>query len=252
MRQLIINADDLGLTPGCNAGILRALTEGIVSDTSLMINTEFTKDAVSGLKARGICRVGLHLNLTYGTPLLPAAEVPSLVDGEGRFKRKIAVAAPGMRQTEVERELSAQVEKFLATGLGLTHLDSHHHAHSYPEVREVVIALARKLEVPLRQTSEELRKRIVAANVATTDFFSVNFYGQGVNLANLQAIIAKHRQGTLEIMCHPAIPEELIYRISSYNSWRERELALLTSREMVDFLKENGVRLIGFDALPRT
>ncbi|MEM5768276.1 MAG: carbohydrate deacetylase [Bacillota bacterium] len=251
MLQLIINADDLGLTPGCNAGILQALTEGIVTDTTLMINTEFTDDAVKGLKARGINRVGLHLNLTCGTPLLPAAEVPSLVDDAGRFNRKIAVAAPNMRQAEVERELGAQVEKFLGTGLGLTHLDSHHHAHSYPGIREAAIGLARKLGVPLRQTGEELRRQIVAAGVASTDFFAVNFYEQGVSLENLQAIIASHRQGTLEIMCHPAVPEELIYRISSYNSWRERELALLTSREMTDFLKEKGVRLIGFDALPR-
>lgn len=249
MLQLIINADDLGLTPGCNAGILHALTEGIVSDTTLMVNTQFTQEAVAGLKERGINRVGLHLNLTYGTPLLPAGELPSLVDAQGCFKRKIALSAPVMRMAEAERELYAQVEKFQATGLGLTHLDSHHHAHSYPGIKEIAIALAKKLGVPLRQTGEELKREILGAGLATTDFFSVDFYEQGISLENLQTIIGNHREGTLEIMCHPGMLEELIHQISSYNSWRVKELAVLTSRKMRDFIKEKGVRLVNFDAL---
>jgi predicted glycoside hydrolase/deacetylase ChbG (UPF0249 family) len=249
MLQLIINADDLGLTPGCNAGIVKAMTEGIVTSTTLMINTDFTQDAIRALKERGINRAGLHLNLTYGLPLIPAQEIPSLVDAQGRFRRKIAEAASTMQLSEVERELTAQVEKFLAAGLGLTHLDSHHHAHMYPGILDVAISLARQLDVPLRQTDDAVRQKIIEAGVATTDFFSLDFYGQGVSAVNLQNIILRHKQGTLEIMSHPAIPEGLIHEISSYNIWREKELAVLTSREILDFIHAQGVQLVGFDAL---
>lgn len=249
MLQLIINADDLGLTPGCNAGIIRAMTEGIVTDTTLMINTRYTEEAVTKLKNQGISRVGLHLNLTFGEPLIPADEVPSLVDANGRFNRKIEKAAPMMSPVEVKRELSAQVEKFLATGLGLTHLDGHHHAHTYPEIIDIAISLAQQMGVPLRQTSEAVRQKIVGAGLVTTDDISLDFYEQGVKPDTLKEIILNHPQGTLEIMCHPAEPEQLIYEISSYNSWREKELAILTSPEMINFIKQNGVRLVGFDAL---
>lgn len=249
MLQLIINADDLGLTPGCNRGIVRAITEGIVTETTLMVNTNYTEDAIKKLGEYGINRVGLHLNLTFGEPLVKASEVPSLVDANGRFNRKIAKAVTAMKPVEVKRELSAQVEKFLSTGLGLTHLDSHHHAHTYPEIIDIAIDLARQLGVPLRQGGEKVRQKIINAGVATTEYISLDFYEQGVHMSNLKQIINTYPQGTLEIMSHPAEIDQVLYDISSYNAWREKELAILTSQEIRDFIADNGVRLVGFDAL---
>lgn len=249
MLQLIINADDLGLTPGCNRGIIKALTEGIVTETTLMVNTRHTEDAVKKLKEYGISRVGLHLNVTFGEPLVKAAEVPSLVDGTGRFNRKIAKAAARMDPVEVKREWSAQVDKFLAAGLVMTHLDSHHHAHTYPEIIDIAVDLARQLGVPLRQGSKEVRRKIADAGVATTDYLSLDFYEQGVQMNHLQQILSAYPQGTLEIMCHPAEVDQELYDLSSYNSWREKELAILTSREMRKFITDNGIRLAGFDVL---
>jgi chitin disaccharide deacetylase len=248
MLQLIINADDLGLTPGCNDGIVRAITEGIVTETTLMMNAGYMQDAVTKLKGYGINRIGIHLNLTFGEPLLPASQVPSLVDANGRFHSRIAPVVGSMNPSEVKREFGAQIEKFLRTGLGLTHLDSHHHAHAYPEIIDVAISLAQQLGVPLRQTSEAVRQKIRGAGVATTDYFVLDFYGQGVSAENLQAIIQRYKQGTLEIMCHPAEPDRLLSEISSYNAWREKELAILTSPEICEFIKGNGVQLVGFDA----
>lgn len=249
MLDLIINADDLGLTPGCIEGIIQAMTAGIVTDTTLMVNTGFTQMAIEALKQQGITRVGLHLNLTFGEPVLAAGQVPSLVDDQGRFRRKVAQTVPLMQSVDVKRELSAQVERFLGTGLGLTHLDSHHHAHTYPEILDIAIELAQQLRVPLRQGNETVRQTIKQAGLATTDAISLNFYEQGATLANLQQIIQSHPNGTLEIMCHPAKPDQLLYDISSYNHWRENELAALTSQEIKEFIKKSGVHLVGFDAL---
>ena len=249
MLQLIINADDLGLSPGCNDGIIHALVNGIVTDTSLLVNAGYTEDALNKLRQQGVTRVGLHLNLTYGAPLLPAGQVPSLVGADGRFHRRIAPVVAGFEPAEVRRELGAQVERFLATGLSLTHLDSHHHAHGYPEITALAIGLAQELSVPLRQTSETVRRQIQQAGVPTTDAFSLDFYDQGATLAGLQAVIAAHSKGTLEIMTHPAAADKLLSRLSSYNTARQAELAVLTSQAMRDFIAEQGVRLIGFDEL---
>jgi predicted glycoside hydrolase/deacetylase ChbG (UPF0249 family) len=248
MRKLIINADDLGLTPGCNRGIVRAMTAGLVSDTTLMVNTAFTDEAVALLKAHGLA-AGLHLNLTYGRPLLPAGETPSLVDARGNFHRPVNRVVAVCEPREAERELAAQVERFLATGLTLTHLDSHHHAHSYPEILDVAIGLARKLKVPLRQTGSAVRARIVAFGVPTPDAFSDAFYGPGATRENLQAVLRAHGGGVLEIMCHPAEADDLLARTSSYSAERQRELAILTDPAMKDFLAAEDIELVGFSAL---
>ncbi|MBP2652069.1 MAG: YdjC family protein [Firmicutes bacterium] len=246
MLKLIINADDLGLTPGCNAGIVQAMTQGLISDTTLMINMEHAPAAVELLKTNGINKVGLHLNLTCGRPVLAVSEVPTLVDGEGRFRRKVVQAVQFMSAKEVEQELNAQVEKFLATGLTLTHLDSHHHAHSYPVVLDIAIKLAQRLNVPMRQTSPVVRDKITAAGVLSPEWFTTDFYEQGVNSTNLQNIIAAHDGGVLEIMSHPAQEDPMLFSVSSYNSWRFKELEILTSSQMRAFLQEQGIELISF------
>lgn len=249
MKKLIVNADDLGLAPGVNQGIVHALTAGIVSDTTLMVNTDHTAAAVVLLRESGITAAGLHLNLTYGAPLLTATRVPSLVDANGHFRRPAEASAAALVPAEAARELAAQVEKFLATGLELTHLDSHHHIHAQPALIDIVIDLARRLAVPLRQTGPSIRRRIAGAGVACPDSFTTAFYGPGVSRENLTAIIAGHEGGVLEIMCHPAAADDTVAKISSYSGQRRRELAILTDPAMREFLEEQGIELINYTAL---
>jgi predicted glycoside hydrolase/deacetylase ChbG (UPF0249 family) len=249
MLELIINADDLGLTAGCNAGIIRAMLTGVVTDTTLMINTVHADAAVKALKDNNINQVGLHLNLTYGPPVLSVASVPSLVNGTGKFHRKIAQSIGGINLEEAERELRAQLARFLTTGLGLTHLDSHHHAHSYPGLLDIAIKLAKEQGVPLRQTGNEVKAKIKAAGVATTDSICLDFYDSGASKDNLQKILAGHQAGVLEIMCHPAREDEEINIISSYNTCRSRELAILTDEEIKDYIRKRNIELVNFTAL---
>jgi len=243
MLKLIINADDLGLADGCNQGIVRGLTEGIVSDTTLMINTDFTQAAVDLLKKNGIFQAGLHLNLSFGVPV---SQAPSLVDGQGFFHRKIAGRVSGINLEEVISELSAQLTKFQATGLRLTHLDGHHHVHAFPEIIDITLGLAKKAGVPVRQTGSASQERIIAAGVTTTDFFTKDFYGQEVSNNLLQQQLLRFSDGVLEIMCHPATYDPRLYDISSYNSCREKELSILTDPAMKEFLQDNQIKLISF------
>ena len=232
-----------GLAAGCNEGIVQGLTEGIVSDTTLMINTDFTQDAVDLLKQHGIYQAGLHLNLSFGVPV---SRVPSLVDEQGFFHRKIAGHVAGINPEDVIQELSAQLTKFQATGLHLTHLDGHHHVHAFPEVIDITIGLAQKAGVPVRQTGDASRGKIVAAGVTTTDHFSLDFYGQEVSKELLQQLLLRYPDGVLEIMCHPATNDPRLYDISSYNSCREKELRILTDPAMKEFLQKSNIKLISF------
>src|SRR5262245_24357839 len=92
-RYLIVNADDYGLSPGLNAGVLAAHREGLVTSTSLMANQPWAAEAVAA--APDTLGLGLHLNLTAGEPCARAAQVPSLVGADGRFLRLDRLAEIG-------------------------------------------------------------------------------------------------------------------------------------------------------------
>ncbi len=95
-----------------------------------MMNMPGTEHAVHLAKEYKTLGVGVHLVLTAGEPLLK--NVPSLVGADGLFHKQGVVREGNIDPEEVEREWTAQIEKFLSYGLIPTHLDSHHHVHGLP------------------------------------------------------------------------------------------------------------------------
>jgi predicted glycoside hydrolase/deacetylase ChbG (UPF0249 family) len=86
LRQLVVNADDLGLTVGVNSGIFNAHDRGILTSASLFANSPATADAIRRVRVRPSLGVGVHLALVDGTPMLPPTRVPTLVEDDGRFR----------------------------------------------------------------------------------------------------------------------------------------------------------------------
>ena len=122
MIQLVVNADDFGLTQSVNAGIVEAHGHGILTSTTLLANGAAFDGAVEAARnARGL-GVGVHLNLTEGRPVSNPRDVPSLVNaggelygGPGGVMRRLLVGQ--MRLEEVEREFAAQIEKVRRAGI---------------------------------------------------------------------------------------------------------------------------------------
>jgi predicted glycoside hydrolase/deacetylase ChbG (UPF0249 family) len=75
MRNLIVNADDLGWTQGVNRGIAEAHRNGIVTSTSLLANGCAFEEGVQSALQSPRLGVGVHLNLSDGKPLAPAERV---------------------------------------------------------------------------------------------------------------------------------------------------------------------------------
>lgn len=249
MLKLIINADDFGLTRGCNQGIIKALKEGFVTDTTVMINMEAGLEAINIAKDSGIKSIGLHLNLTCGKPVLAAEKVRSLINQEGSLYKRESSMYASINLKEAEAELWAQVEKFFATGMTLNHIDSHHHVHRHEGLAEIFIDIAKKLNVPLRQTGEAMREKIAAHGVKTTDSIALEFYDQGVSMDNLCKILDNYDNGALEIMTHPAIVDDELLRISSYSKPRLKELEILTSKALKEYINDRKIELISFEKL---
>src|SRR3989442_14684955 len=85
MKELIVNADDFGLTEQVSKGILDVQREGIVTSTTLMATGGAFDAAVTLARRSPRLSGGGHLNLTQGTPVLPPSKIPTLVDGRGRL-----------------------------------------------------------------------------------------------------------------------------------------------------------------------
>lgn len=146
MRLLIVNADDFGISEGVNQGIVEAHRRGILTSTTLMVNTPAFEHAVEISRETPALAIGVHLNLTTGTPVLPPSEIPTLVGEGGRFLglnpllKQLTLGRIDPQQ--IEAELSAQVEKATRAGVTITHLDSHHHVHTHPVLQPVAIRIA--------------------------------------------------------------------------------------------------------------
>jgi predicted glycoside hydrolase/deacetylase ChbG (UPF0249 family) len=153
-RLLVINADDYGLTEAVSRGILEANRLGVVTSTSVLaLAPAFDTTARWLADVPGI-GVGAHLALVgEDPPLLPARQIPTLVDRQGHlfptwrhFLR--AAARNRIDADDVRAELEAQLARIVGAGLVLDHLDTHQHLHLWPMVGDVVIDLAQRHRIP--------------------------------------------------------------------------------------------------------
>lgn len=248
-RLLIVNADDLGRTPGINEGIFQAHERGIVTSATLMVNYPASAAAARALPRFPDLGVGLHVALSGGPSTLPAQRIPSLVGGDGLFPSKpegLMDADPG----EIFQEVQAQLNLFRTlTGRLPTHLDGHHHCHRLPAVASALITIAREERLPVRSAGSAVAKRLRQESVATTDHFDESFYGAGVSRESLSEILRRVPAGTTEVMCHPAVVDPELRSASSYVDERQAELALLTDAEILALAESQGLELIHFGDL---
>ncbi len=245
---LVVNADDLGLTRGINAGIRRAHLDGVVGSTSLLSVAREFDDAVAMLHATPSLDAGVHLALVgEDPPVLTAAEVPTLVDRRGGFplsyRTFLARACAGrVDPDDVRRELGAQLQRALAAGVRVTHLDSHQHVHLWPMVAAVVCDLAVEHAVPLVRLprahgrgpvglgvnllTRRLSVRLRAARLVTCDYAGLDEAGAMDEQALIRAIrvLAARRGGTArpaEINVHPGLPDADCDRFDWGYRWAE-------------------------------
>ncbi len=251
-RLLIVNADDLGRSPGINAGILKASHEGIVTSTTLMVNLPWTRDAVDRLSGNHRLAIGLHLNFCYGKPVLPPAEVPSLVDRNGYFVTDVPYQSENAAQDEIRAETQAQITAFrILLGKSPTHVDSHKYLHSCPRIRYPVIAVGHREGLAIRTCTDDDRLAARDSALRTTNHFEGRFHGldgEGVSLAILMAILKNLEAGSTELMCHPGFVDQEICD-SSYQTDRQRELEVLCDPLVKACLAECDITLSTFDSI---
>lgn len=227
-RRLIVNADDLGLSTGVNAGIAEAHERGIVTSASLMVRADVAAPATEIAREHQGLAVGLHLDIAEWR----------FEAGEWRVAyERCAPDDP----VAVEAECRAQLDAFRElTGGDPTHLDSHQHTHMSEPVASVAARLAAELEVPLRDRGIR---------------YEGGFYGQtgkgepypeGIEPEHLVALIEALPSGWTELGCHPGRGADTG---SPYEAERERELRALCDPRVAAAIERAGVSLRSFGEL---
>lgn len=273
MKRVIVTADDFGLSPEVNEAVRLASRDGVLTSASLMVGAPAAAEAAALARTLPGLKVGLHLTLAEGRPVLPAREVPDLVDGSGRFRPGLVghgariFFSPRARRQAVA-ECRAQVEAFTKTGLELDHLNGHNHFHIHPVILDAVLAIAASTRIPaVRVPYQPLnsmppgaaltaaimapwvartRSRLRRAGIAVNDcLFGLFETGAMVESAWLR-LIPLLPEGTTEIYCHPATATVGILKETMPEYRHAEELAALRSPRVRAALEQAGARLTTF------
>lgn len=247
MIRLMINADDFGLTEGVCSGIVQAIRAGGVTSTTAMVCVPGAVERLRRWAPEISGRIGAHLQLTSGTPVLPVDRVRSLVLESGKFApRRKEVQKP--RTEEIVSEWRAQIELLLRAGIEPTHLDSHHHIHRLPAVLPAFVEIAKQYRLPARSVDSLMRATLLEAGVPCADATLTDWYGGELSAASLVRVLTEGAREypeaeSFEVMCHPGFCDSELALYSRYTSDRELELATLSDPTLEGKLAEAGYTL---------
>ena len=240
--KLIVNADDFGLTDGVTKGILGAMMNGIVTSTTMMVNTPGTQYASEIARGNPDLAVGLHINISLGCPLTDAV---SLTENGLFLKPSVIGSDDCYNEEELYREMCAQYIRFVElTGRKPTHLDSHLYAHQkFPKVGVAIRKLAEGEHLPVR-------------DLATNQFPRIYFEGNfkvtpeetqaDLKTKCLHLIDGLASYPVAELMVHPALPDDWLLNNSSYSYQRAIEYAVLTDPDICEHISESAITLATF------
>jgi chitin disaccharide deacetylase len=239
---LLIRSDDAGMSHAVNMGTKRLLETGLPVSVSIMFPCPWYQEMVEILRDYPDVAVGIHLTLNsewrhyrWG-PVIGREAAPSLVDDDGYFfhsAEELHRNDPDLG--ELERELRAQIERALATGLRIDYLDFHMGtAVRYPEFREIVERLGSEYELgssgyygeqilyPQYWAAPEAKlDSLVAMAGRLEPGYHVLIAHPGLNTPELAALVdmnidnplpdmSVHRQAELDALISPAFAEALV------------------------------------------
>jgi chitin disaccharide deacetylase len=277
----ILNADDFGLSPGINRGIIEAHRDGIVTSASLMAVGDAFEEAVAFAHEFPSLSLGIHLTLVEGSPVLPPDKVPSLVTADGHFCRSLRMfllkwLAGQIRIHDVEREFAAQIEKAMDHVVKIDKLDSHMHVHLLPGIVQAVQTVASRYRIRVVRLPRErivwwgdrpsivgLWRRATIASLATFWarplaaaglVYSTRFSGiaESGHLTedSLLRLLQGLQPGITEVMLHPGYRDSIVGRWPM-SRWyeREQELKALMSPRVKTTVRNFGIRLVNYRTL---
>jgi len=215
MSNLIINADDFGISKAVNSAIMAAMDSNICTDTTLLANFDESENAANlAVSMNRTDRVGIHLNLTEGFPLsLKIRNEPRFCNQEGYFHNKKLKRIALLSKSEkiaVQEELTSQIRLCRKFGIPISHADSHNHIHEEPGLGLLIMGVLKNENIPyLRLTNNIGETAFVNRIYRSTynlvlgfkDLTVTEYFGSIRNLNNYTKKIDEN--SVVELMIHP-------------------------------------------------
>jgi predicted glycoside hydrolase/deacetylase ChbG (UPF0249 family) len=279
-KVLVVTADDFGIRPEINAGIIEGHKNGIITSAALLVNAMATNDAVQLIKENPTLDVGLHLSIVEGYSLSGGQ---SLLDRKEYFPGRpclhrhwtvflVAFLRGHILKMELENEMRAQIEAFLKIKNPIPFLNSTQHLHLWPGIQDIVLSLCKeykiqgirmplsgeKMNFSIRGVQLEILKRFGKkfASRAQCSKIVLSFpdaflgFEESGNLSEkkILKLIDKVRPGVTELMTHPGHESPFLRtRLSGYKnfSWGS-ELQALVSPAVRHRIDARNVQLCSF------
>ena len=244
-----------------------------------MVSGAAVDDAVARARRLPSLRVGLHLVLVDGPPVLPPELIPDLVDAKWRLRSDLAMAGaaiflrPGVRR-QLAAEIEAQFLAYRATGLPLDHVNAHHHYHLHPTICGQILDIGQRygmvaMRVPWEpprllariesgsRISREwlaapwttlLRRRVRRHGLTAPDrVFGLKWSG-AMSEQRIAGILRHLPDGITEIYSHPATTDSFVGAATDYRY--SDELAALMAPDIKELVQATGARVGGFLDFP--
>jgi predicted glycoside hydrolase/deacetylase ChbG (UPF0249 family) len=265
-RVLIINADDFGMCHDENEATIEGLTSGLFTSSTILVTCPWFEEAADFARANSEADLGVHLTLTsewdrykWG-PVLGRNAVPSLVNEQGYLRRDLPEVYANDRLSEVEAELRAQIDKALAAGIDVTHLDSHMGPlHLRADYHTLYVRLARDYGLPIRRASRRVMSQLgmdsIVAEMERDDILCPdNFVFEGPpSPAETEGywtgLIRGLKTGVTEVLCHPALARTELRGCARDAEQREADFRFFTSDGARRLLADEGIQRIGYRGL---
>ena len=209
MKQ-IINGDDLGLNESCSRAIAEALSEGLITHTTMMATGEYFEGAAKTARKQGFSdRVGIHFNLTEGRPLTKEILCFEAFVRDGRFHKDYLRRPRPLTDPEkaaVIIELTAQVDRLRREGFPVSRADSHHYVHTFIELAPLFAQVCRKhgiRRVRINRTFHTSERPMITEGMMPNDWWREQGFDTTAHFGRLSDAVAFGIPDDTEIMVHP-------------------------------------------------
>lgn len=260
-RLLIINADDLGMCHSVNEAVFRALNEGVLRSTTLMVPCPWALHAMHFFADHPEIPFGVHLtaisdwvDYRWG-PVTPREQVPSLINPAGYFYNfeHMPEFLAQVSLDELETEFRAQIEFVLSAGLKPAHLDWHSlRINSRPDIFDLMLKLAREYGLALRVAARSMIEKVQSQGFPTNDYDFLDSYllDPVDKSARYAQMLRELPAGLSEWAVHPGLdsPELLAIELEEHHI-RQTDFDFLMSQEAKDIVEEEGIILLDYRAL---
>jgi hypothetical protein len=253
-KELLIRCDDSGMSHATNTALQQLAETGIPFSTSIMFACPWYQESVQVLKKYDHISAGIHLTLNaewknyrWG-PVAGVDSVPSLVDSTGFFVgSRAAFDALEPELAHIEKELRAQIERSLSSGIRIDYIDYHMGtAVDKPERRALVERLAKEYNLAVsRYYGEEDVEGMYSVPISEKKTHLLNVVTT-LKEGSPQLLVSHIISDTPEVQ---ALEDMNSFGLKKMSKHRFAELEALMSLDFRKALEEHGVRLITYKDL---